>query len=120
MKKEAILGLKNLNVDLIVLHYSGGGDSGAIDDFLYYKKIEDGDSFDLNNFEEMFKIDFDTKLIEDFAYPILNEIEDWWNNEGGNGMMYINLESMEYKIENEIRVYNYDTYYHDGSFKITE
>ena len=119
MKKEAILGLKNLNVDLLVLHYSGGGDSGAIDDFQYYKRIKNGDSFDVDNFEEVI-MTFDSKLIEDFAYPILNDIEDWWNNEGGNGKMYIDLESMEYKIENEIRVYDYDTYYHDGSFEITE
>ena len=119
MKKETILGLKNLNVDLLVLHYSGGGDSGAIDDVVYYKKIKNGNSDDLENFEEMI-IKFDSKAIEDFAYPILNDIEDWWNNEGGNGKMFIDLESLEYKIENEIRVYDYEKYYHDNSFEITE
>jgi hypothetical protein len=34
--------------------------------------------------------------------------------------MFIDLESLEYKIENEIRVYDYEKYYHDNSFEITE
>jgi hypothetical protein len=34
MKKETILGLKNLNVDLLVLHYSGGGDYREDNDYV--------------------------------------------------------------------------------------
>jgi Fe-S cluster assembly iron-binding protein IscA len=52
------------------LQFNGGGDSGALDDFMY-----------INGSSENVP-----KLIEDMAYKFLEETDiDWYNNEGGQG-----------------------------------
>ena len=52
------------------LQFNGGGDSGALDDFMY-----------INGSSENVP-----KLIENMAYKFLEETDiDWYNNEGGQG-----------------------------------
>lgn len=118
-----LLKLADLGVTGIKIFYSGGGDSGAIDDIVYTTKeivdIEDinylenfGDHVDyLKYLESALNAD-----IENFAEEqILNEIEDWWNNDGGYGVMLIAVPSGNYKIDNTIYITNTEEYYHDGN-----
>lgn len=103
--QEAIYYLKERNISKVRLEYSGGGDSGSIEQITY---IDDND-------KECTGIDTDvTEAIENFAYTKLNDIEDWWNNDGGMGYMIIDLDDHTYEISNEIRYTDYETYNHEG------
>jgi len=96
-----LLKLADLGITGIKIFYSGGGDSGAIDDIVYTtKEIEDLDDINyLENFgDNVFVLkDLDSGLnadIENFAEEkILSDIEDWWNNDGGYGVMLIAVPS---------------------------
>ena len=118
-----LLKLADLGVTGIKIFYSGGGDSGALDDIVYTKK-EIGDLEDINylqNFGDEVVVlkDLDSALnadIENFAEEkILNDIEDWWNNDGGYGVMLIAVPSGNYKIDNTIYITNTEEYHHDGN-----
>jgi hypothetical protein len=118
-----LLKLADLGVTGIKIFYSGGGDSGALDDIVYTtKKIEDIEDINyLENFgnEVVFLKDLDSALnqdIENFAEEkILNDIEDWWNNDGGYGVMLIAIPSGKYKINNTIYFTETEEYNHDGN-----
>ena len=118
-----LLKLADLGVTGIKLFYSGGGDSGAIDDILYTtKEIVDIEDINyLHNFgdDTIYLKDLDSALnqdIENFAEEkILNDIEDWWNNDGGYGVMLIAVPSGNYKIDNTIYFTESHEYHHDGN-----
>ena len=118
-----LLKLADLGVTGIKIFYSGGGDSGALDDIVYTtKEIEDIDDINyLENFgnEVVFLKDLDSALnqdIENFATEkILSDIEDWWNNDGGYGVMLIAVPSGNYQINNTIYFTNTEEYNHDGN-----
>jgi hypothetical protein len=118
-----LLKLADLGVTGIKLFYSGGGDSGAIDDIVYTtKEIVDIEDINyLENFgdEVLYLKDLDSALnqdIENFAEEkILNDIEDWWNNDGGYGVMLIAVPSGNYKIDNTIYFTESHDYRHDGN-----
>jgi hypothetical protein len=127
-----LLKLADLGVTGLQVYYSGGGDSGAIESIMYTtdKLNEDTDlAFDYieelnqwtNNGKNQGKDlnDLDTglhTLIEDFAHDtILNDIEDWWNNDGGYGSVCILIPSGKYKIYNDIRITQVESYFHEGS-----
>jgi hypothetical protein len=106
----AMLQLQDLSVYKIQVDYSGGGDSGSIEDISFLNK--DGNDVSVNSEIK--------QLIEDLSYKKLNEIEDWWNNDGGWGMIVIDVPSCEYTIENHIRITDYEVYNHEGSLKDEE
>ena len=120
-----LLQLADLGVTAIKIHYSGGGDSGAIDSIIYstepnidFDEIENLDSwtsdFNLSNLK-IPNIDLYNE-ISDFADDkILTDIEDWWNNDGGYGVMLISIPSGNYKINNTIYITNTEEHYHDGN-----
>ena len=109
----SLLKLADLGITAIRISYSGGGDDGSIDEVL---ATED----DADDFEDVYSLDFfeeidseNRTVIADWCHEkLLNDIEDWWNNEGGYGYLYIKIPSGEYKIENNI---NYvETFNHSG------
>jgi hypothetical protein len=117
-----LLKLADLGVTGIKIFYSGGGDSGALDDIVYTTE-EIADIEDINYLENYGEgvlnlKDLDSALssdIENFAEEqILNDIEDWWNNDGGYGVMLIAIPSGKYKINNTIYFTNTEEYNHDG------
>ena len=124
-----LLQLADRGVTGIRVHYAGGGDSGCIEDINYTTQTLDKDeetAFDFitqlstYGFEAAPNLkDLDSGIysdIEDFAQDrILNDIEDWWNNDGGYGIMAILVPSGKYKIENTIYITNTEEYYHEGS-----
>lgn len=110
---KAMMHLQDIGVNEIRVEYSGSGDSGGIEDTSFYHRNSNIDVYGdtLND-----KVDpAIITIIEDAAYLKLNEIEDWWNNEGGWGSMIINVPSGEYTINNNIRITDYEVYNHDGS-----
>ena len=118
-----LLQLADLGVTGIKIIYSGGGDSGAIDDIIYTTEevtfLEDLDDLDPYSENVLNLRDLSTSLysdLEDFASSkLLDEIEDWWNNEGGHGTVLIAIPSGDYTINNNIYISNTEEYIHNGN-----
>lgn len=128
MMTSLLIQLADLGVTGIQIYYEGSGDSGCIDEVLYTTdKLPENiqDAFDkirsLNSWEEGAKYlrNLDSGLssdIESFSEEkILNDVEDWWNNEGGYGTMCILVPSGKYDVMNNVRITEVDTYTHEGS-----
>lgn len=107
--QEAVLFLKDRGITSIHVEYEGSGDSGSIDGISYYKGEDEHNINDLDISDEMHE-----KLIN-LCYPMLDNIEDWYNNDGGYGTVTIDLDTLHYDIANNIRYTNYETYTHEGS-----
>jgi len=117
-----LLKLADLGVTGIKVTYEGGGDSGAIEYIGYTTKpcetpndVED--IVDAWSDPVLSELDQAAHaLIEGFAEnTLLDNIEDWWNNEGGYGELSICVPSGEYMINNNIRVTHSESYLHDGN-----
>ena len=115
--------LADLGITGIKVHYDGGGDSGAIEQIAYTTKVlatpEDvNDEIDVWE-NEMSLAALDSglyALVEEFAQDqILNDIEDWWNNEGGFGDLCICVPSGKYIINNSVRITETEDFFHNGS-----
>jgi hypothetical protein len=53
--------------------------------------------------------------ITEFATSkLLDEIEDWWNNDGGHGNLLIKIPSGQYEINNTIYVTDTEHFHHVG------
>ncbi len=53
-------------------------------------------------------------------YKQLNNIEDWWNNDGGYGCLVIEIPSMKFKNMNIIEYRESETFNHEGTFETEE
>ena len=117
-----LLKLADLGVTGIKIFYSGSGDSGDIDDVVYTitKEASFDDIMNLSNYGEgiLYLADLNGELRDDlidFANEkILNDLEDWWNNDGGYGVMIIKIPSGEYEITNTIYITDTEEFEHDG------
>ncbi len=117
-----LLKLADLGVTGIKIFYSGGGDSGDIDDVVYTttKKVTFYDIMNLSTYGEgiLHLATLDGELRDDlidFANEkILNDLEDWWNNDGGYGVMIIKIPSGQYEIHNTIYITDTEEFEHDG------
>ena len=120
-----LLELHELGITGINVYYEGCGDSGAIESVVYTKdKLSDNidDAFDevldtwTGNNSSLKETcpDLWDKL-EDFCdRSILDNIEDWWNNDGGYGNLCILIPSGKYKVYNNVRYTQTDDYYHES------
>ena len=83
-------GLKDLGVKKLAAEYSGSGDSGGIDS-VYGHNSEDC-YVDLQDFHD---------CVENFMYEILSTKYDydWYNNDGGSGTVYFDIDDLEYDIQ---------------------
>jgi hypothetical protein len=101
----------------IEVNYSGSGDSGDIDSIhlLKYKEVFSYTSEE--NIEDRIKDITDCEeWVRNKADRILQQIEDWWNNDGGYGQMVIQIPSGSYVINNNINVTDVESHAHSGSF----
>jgi len=118
-----LLQLADLGVTGIKVIYSGGGDSGAIDDIIYTTEevtfLEDLENLNPYSENVLNLRDLSTSFysdIEDFATSkLLDTIEDWWNNEGGYGTVLIAIPSGNYKINNNIYTGDTEEFTHHGN-----
>jgi len=118
-----LLQLADLGVTGIKIFYSGSGDSGDIDDVVYTttKEVTFYDIMNLSNYgqeDTLYLATLDGELRDDlidFANEkILNNLEDWWNNDGGYGTMIIKIPSGQYEIANTIYITDTEEFGHDG------
>jgi len=125
---EVLIQLADQGVTGIKVHYEGGGDSGAIEAIVYTDK-EDANFIDIdlistwNEDKVLEKLNSSAyATIQNFAHEtLLDNIEDWWNNEGGYGDLLIKVPSGEYLINNNLRVVEIEEYTHEGNlFRKTE
>jgi hypothetical protein len=118
-----LLQLADLGVTGIKVIYSGGGDSGAIDNIIYttekVSSLQDLDDLYPYNENVLNLLDLSNSLysdIEDFATSkLLDNIEDWWNNEGGYGTVLIAIPSGNYTINNSIYTTDTEEFTHHGN-----
>lgn len=123
---QTLMQLADLGVTGIRISYEGGGDSGCIEDMMYTEEkdvsIEDVQNLPWDS-KNLRKLNNELAInLENFTTDtILDDIEDWWNNEGGHGTLSILVPSGEYSIENNIRKIEYDEFFHEGNlFRKTE
>jgi len=121
--------LADLGVTGIKVKYDGGGDSGAIEWIGFTKEKCDTPEDVNDNIDDWETESALTNLGGDLYYQIesfadeklLNDIEDWWNNEGGFGNLCICVPSGKYIINNHVRVTETEDFFHDGDlFSKTE
>ena len=122
-----LLKLADLGVTGIIVHYAGSGDSGAIENVVYtaeklsnitdeaFDEIYDldvwgNDRNDLNDLNTELCSEVDSFVID----KLLNDIEDWWNNDGGEGTVCIIVPSGKYKINNQIYITTAEEFIHSG------
>ena len=118
-----LLQLADLGVTGIKIIYSGGGDSGAIDEIIYTTEevtfLEDLENLDQYSENVLNLRDLGESFysnMEDFATSqLLDNVEDWWNNEGGHGTVLITIPSGNYTINNNIYFTETETYIHHGN-----
>ena len=117
-----LLQLADLGVTGIKVLYSGGGDSGAIDNIIYTREevpLEDLDDLEAYSENVLNLEDLSTSIysdLEEFAHnKLLDDIEDWWNNEGGYGTLLISIPSGNYKINNSIYITETEDFIHNGN-----
>jgi hypothetical protein len=115
-----LLKLADRGITGIKVSYDGSGDSGAIDGIRGYTdenitlaELDDKSIWSLqDNSIDLSK----DSILEAYLYDyLLEDIEDWYNNEGGYGTVCILVPSGEYNIENNVRVTNSIHYDHSGN-----
>jgi hypothetical protein len=97
-----ILQAKDLGYKYIVIAYEGAGDSGSIDYVGYSNEVEI-DYYNQINHEP---IPTGNGVLENWAYKVLNNVSDWYNNEGGFGTIILDLYANTYTINNNVRITN--------------
>lgn len=110
--KKYIIKAKNEGYKYIIITYEGSGDSGAIEDVAMSNDIPDsvweGISGEAIEGE-------DREAIEEWAYgEALNNVSDWYNNDGGFGVIAINVDDATFQIENNVRVSDVVSESHSG------
>jgi hypothetical protein len=116
-----LLGLTDLGITGINVYYAGGGDDGAIENICYSKEpnIDFDEIMNIDIYGDSYNLETLNSSIfsqlQDFAQShILDDIEDWWNNDGGYGYLCIKVPSGEYKVFNMINVMNIEEFEHEG------
>jgi len=123
-----LLQLADRGVTGVKVQYEGSGDSGAIENVVYTTEKMNGNkqlAFDKINEIDVWGQDvqhlqdLDSGLhsdIENFVEEqLLQDVENWWNDEGGYGAVCILVPSGKYRIFNDIRITQIERYHHDGS-----
>jgi hypothetical protein len=116
------------------MFYNGSGDDGAIEEIASYtsetilkhlkkpslEEISLEDLIDKNPLwtdADSEEIDSEcNKILEDIAYEHLNTVEDWYNNDGGEGTIIIDLQTNQHHIDNNVRYTTSQNFTHKGSF----
>jgi len=106
---HVLFNLAAQGFEYIKIQYSGGGDSGCIDDvYLLFHgtaTIEDGEVSENNDRDYATPDDVLKELIEEKALKqVLDKADDWWNNEGGGGTLYISTLDGTYHGDHYINV----------------
>lgn len=118
---HVLFNLAAQGFEYIEINYSGGGDSGAIDDISLLPHgtitIKDGEVSKKNN-KDCADPDNELKdLIDRKAEEhVLNHAADWWNNDGGGGTLYISTMDGSYHGEHYVNYTETDNSILTGKF----
>lgn len=125
--KEALQKINELGYKYIRISYNGGGDSGDIEKANFYATADEADNQRIEGLDWKLEYEEQAKrmdLCKDFIKPIekkvdtiLNNVEDWWNNDGGYGHIIIETNTGSYSIENNINITEQETYNHEGKIE---
>ena len=123
--------LKDEGVRFIVMEFSGCGDSGDVNEYVAYApsllpedtEFEDlsipmsWDDDDEKHLVE-YQIDRETEnALWNFAHIPAQEY-DWWNNDGGEGRLLLDLETFEYKTDFQIAYISHEQYSNSGKLEV--
>ena len=103
------LKYRELGVKKMLVTYAGEGDSGDLEE-VYYEK-EDGTPYP----DRVYLPEEDESMFKQLCDKPMRNLEDWWNNDGGHGVVSIDLETGNYEIDNHIKEVHYETYSHEGN-----
>ena len=123
-----LLKLADHGVTGIKVTYQGSGDEGSIENVVYTTDplgINESDTFDLISGLDTWSSepghdlrDLDSGIdadIRSFAESqILDSIENWWDDDGGQGDLLIIVPSGKYQISNHVNVVSTEEYFHEG------
>lgn len=92
--KAFFMALEQRGIKEVRIPYDGGGDSGSTEKANFI--TTDGDEIDLEKFENVADI---------IAYYILNTYYDvdWYNNDGGHGVIILNIVEKTWEIDGYYR-----------------
>ena len=114
--------LADFGITGVKVKYDGGGDSGAIE-WIGVTREHCETPEDVNDKVEDWETESNLASIDGNLYyqielfadeKLLNDIEDWWNNEGGFGDLCICVPSGKYIINNHVRITETEDFFHDG------
>ena len=116
--------LKDHNVHYVGCYFEGSGDSGAIDHYIF----KDADFKDDFEAEDLGYVDSDISLpadvqseiehaLEDIFYDHLNEVEDWYNNDGGYGTLMMDVSTGKFISQVNCRYTQIESFHHEGKFQ---
>ena len=125
--------LKDMGVVAIQISYNGSGDSGCIENFGLYsheslkednvsvEELMNWSEWDIHESQsdEECPNEIETYLVEFFESCILNDVEDWWNNDGGYGILTFNVDTMEWRCNNNCYRTETDHFHHQGAVNNT-
>ena len=107
--------------------YQGGGDSGGTENYMFYgldfKEKFDAKEIDLGwgeegdmEFEHPQKKEI-LEFLDEMYMRQLNNVEDWWNNDGGHGTLMMDTETGKWVNINKTYRTETDTFNHSGQFQ---
>ena len=116
--ESILIGLVNAGIKKVRVYYEGSGDSGCIDQIKCTTDpnitFDDLENWDFGDDLQVLNSSLHSLVAEFVEEELLNDIEDWWNDEGGSGVVQIDVEKGTYVIHNSIRITNYEEYTHKG------
>jgi hypothetical protein len=106
---DVLFNLAAQGYTYIRARYSGSGDDGCIDEIhavLRGGVVEDDDLCELTDKAELFTLETDLEdRISDVIYDkILDSASNWYNDEGGGGVLYLSTEDGSYKGDHYINI----------------
>ncbi len=96
-----LVKLKDKGINKIEITFSGSGDSGDIDDLIYYD-INGKYYYSREMVGNSYMTDHEYDLLQSDCYEFIDDaIEgaDWYNNEGGFGNITLDLDTMTANVE---------------------
>jgi hypothetical protein len=120
---KLISNLKNFRITGILITYEGSGDEGYIENICYTKNncqtLDDvkehiNDPWDSDN--HLIDVDKETRdLAEEWADEILDNVENWYNDDGGYGTIILLVNEGKHVINNNVKYTEVDSYTHNGN-----
>ena len=126
-----LVKLANYDITGILITYTGGGGDGQIDEIVYTTKeldknshtaLSDIDSIEmyLPRAQKLIDLDLDLyntlcSFVMDNILQTVDDLPDWYNDDGGYGTLSMLVPSGKYEIINTIYITETDTTRHEGN-----